>query len=124
VRDIMRLRDQMALLPPAASVIEVIRQMTNKRCGCATIVEPSGKLIGIFTHGDFARHFPQSPNIGTLPVQEFMTYQPVTISGDKLAAEVLHVLKTHRIDDLVVVDAENCPIGLIDSQDLTRLKML
>ncbi len=124
VKDIMRLRDQIALLPPTASVMEVIRQMTSMRCGCATIVDPSGKLMGIFTHGDFARHFPQCPDIGKRPVQEFMTFHPVTIYGDKLAAEVLHVLKAHRIDDLVVVDTDDYPIGLIDSQDLTRLKML
>jgi arabinose-5-phosphate isomerase len=53
-----------------------------------------------------------------------MTRNPITISGDKLAAEVLHVLQKHRIDDLVVVDAEGHPLGVVDSQDLSRLKIL
>jgi arabinose-5-phosphate isomerase len=53
-----------------------------------------------------------------------MTQNPVTIPSDKLAAEVLQTLERHRIDDLVVVDAENRPIGIVDSQDLTRLKIL
>ena len=43
---------------------------------------------------------------------------------DKLAAEVLQILEQHRIDDLVVVNARNEPIGIVDSQDLTRLKIL
>ena len=51
-----------------------------------------------------------------------MTASPVTIGGDKLAAEALHVLKTHRIDDLIVVDEASRPIGIIDSQDLSRLQ--
>jgi arabinose-5-phosphate isomerase len=51
-----------------------------------------------------------------------MTTAPVTIEGDKLAAEALHMLKTHRIDDLIVVDQDNRPIGVVDSQDLSRLQ--
>jgi len=34
------------------------------------------------------------------------------------------VLRTHRVDDLIVIDAAGRPVGLVDSQDLSRLKML
>jgi arabinose-5-phosphate isomerase len=37
---------------------------------------------------------------------------------------VLNLLESHRIDDLVVVDDNNAPVGIVDSQDLTRLKLL
>jgi arabinose-5-phosphate isomerase len=37
---------------------------------------------------------------------------------------VLQLLEHSRIDDLVVVDGDLRPIGLIDTQDLTRLKLL
>jgi arabinose-5-phosphate isomerase len=37
---------------------------------------------------------------------------------------VLNVLAQHRIDDLVVVDDTNRPVGIIDSQDLTKLNLL
>jgi arabinose-5-phosphate isomerase len=57
-------------------------------------------------------------------VSEFMTRNPITISGDRLAAEVLQVLQKHRIDDLVVIDAGGIPVGVVDSQDLSRLKIL
>ena len=92
--------------------------------GAAVIVSAEGKLAGIFTHGDFSRHFPESPDIGPRKVGDFMTRNPITIPGDKLAAEVLQILEQHRIDDLVVVNANNEPIGIVDSQDLTRLKIL
>jgi arabinose-5-phosphate isomerase len=48
----------------------------------------------------------------------------VTIGADKLAAEVLLVLEQHRIDDLVVTDADGKPLGAVDSQDLSRLKLI
>jgi arabinose-5-phosphate isomerase len=124
VRDIMRTREEMALVLPSATVLEAVQKMTCKRCGCVTVVDSSGHLAGIFTQGDFARHFPSSPDIGSQMVHKFVTRHPVTIADNEPAAEVLHVLQKHRIDDLVVVDASNRPIGLIDSQDLTRLKLV
>ncbi|HEY5743638.1 MAG TPA: KpsF/GutQ family sugar-phosphate isomerase [Terrimicrobiaceae bacterium] len=124
VHQIMRGEDQLAKVLPNTPIVEVIKQMTARRAGAAVVVNVSGALEGIFTHGDFARHFPQTPDIGTRPVGDFMTRKPITISGDKLAAEVLHVLQMHRIDDIVVVDAGEHPIGVVDSQDLSRLKIL
>ena len=43
---------------------------------------------------------------------------------NKLAAEVLATLEHARIDDLVVVDDEGKPVGLVDTQDLTRLRVM
>jgi arabinose-5-phosphate isomerase len=53
-----------------------------------------------------------------------MNRHPVTIGLNRLAVEVLNVLAQHRIDDLVVVDDTNRPVGIIDSQDLTKLNLL
>jgi arabinose-5-phosphate isomerase len=53
-----------------------------------------------------------------------MVRHPVTIQEDRLAVEVLNTLDHHRIDDLVVINPVHQPVGLIDSQDLTKLKLL
>ena len=124
VRDIMRGGEEAAVVQATAPVIEVLKVLTEKRAGAALVVDDRGVLAGIFTHGDFARRFPSDPAIGTRPVGEVMTADPVTISADKLAAEVLVVLEQHRIDDLVVTDAGGKPLGVVDSQDLSRLKLL
>lgn len=124
VRDIMRTADQVAVVNRKTMVVDVLKEMTAKRAGAALVVESNGKLAGIFTHGDFARHFPSDSQIGQRSVESFMTEAPVSIDADKLAMEVLVVLEHHRIDDLVVTDADYRPIGIIDSQDLSRLKLL
>jgi arabinose-5-phosphate isomerase len=124
VRDIMRGGEQAAIVTASVTVVEVLRQLTDKRAGAALVVDAGGKMEGIFTHGDFARRFPADPLIGTRTVGEVMTRNPVTIDADKLAAEVLMVLEKHRIDDLVVTDSEGRPLGVVDSQDLSRLKLL
>ena len=124
VHQIMRPVADLAIIPPSATVLEAIQAMTAHRAGAAVVVHEDGSLAGIFTHGDFARHFPEDPHIGTRSVGDFMTLHPITIRGDKLAAEVLQILENHRIDDLVVLDENKYPIGVVDSQDLTRLKIL
>ena len=53
-----------------------------------------------------------------------MTKDPVTIEDDRLAAEVVKIIGSHRIDDLVVTNKEGQAIGLVDSQDLSRLKLI
>ena len=122
VNQIMRKATQLAVASPGATVLEVLKKMTQCRTGAAAIVDADGKLCGVFTHGDLARHYQAHADLGALPVGQFMTQNPITVRGDKLAAEALHVLKTHRIDDLIVVDEENRPVGIIDSQDLSRLQ--
>ena len=48
----------------------------------------------------------------------------MSIAESKLAAEVLAVLEHHRVDDLVVLNEAGQPVGLVDTQDLTRMKLV
>jgi len=124
VHQIMRGADQMAVVPPTALVREVLHAMAKARAGAAEVVDANGRLLGIFTHGDFGRHFQTHPSLLEKEVGDFMTRNPITIRGDHLAAEVLHILETHRIDDLVVVDEANVPVGVVDSQDVARFRLV
>lgn len=123
VHQIMRTGERLATIPAAATVLEAVKKMTASRAGAAIVLDAEGRLAGIFTHGDFARHYQQNPAVGEVPIDRVMTRQPVTVRDDALAAEALRILETHRIDDLVVLDAEGRPVGILDSQDVTRLRM-
>ena len=70
------------------------------------------------------RAFQNDHAISELPVSGFMTRQPISIQADKLAAEVLATLEKARIDDLVVLDESGHPVGMVDTQDLTRMRLL
>ncbi|NJK93254.1 MAG: KpsF/GutQ family sugar-phosphate isomerase [Blastochloris sp.] len=124
VQDVMRPADQVVISRGSDTVRQALAAMTAKRCGAAMIVDAKGKLIGIYTHGDFARSFQTDASIGTTPLQDVMIRNPISVQIDKLAAEVLNIFEKHRIEDLVVVNHRNQPIGLIDVQDLTKLKLL
>lgn len=124
VSDVMRSGAQLALVRPETQVREALQEMTKARSGAAVVVNPDGGLAGVFTHGDFVRAFQRDTAIADRAVEEFMTRKPISIQADKLAAEVLATLEKCRVDDLVVVDAEGRPVGMVDTQDLTRLRLL
>jgi arabinose-5-phosphate isomerase len=124
VSDIMRGKERMPIVAPETPVLAVLRSMNEHRAGLVVVTDSSGNLAGIFTHGDFVRAFEKNPGMVSDPVHRHMTRHPITIRSGKLAVEVLNILDQHRIDDLVVVNEQNEPVGVVDSQDLTKLKLL
>ncbi len=122
--DIMRRGVELVTVTEERVVREVLRLMTDARTGAAVVVDGEGRLTGIFTQGDFTRAYQETDSIGDRRIGEVMTRNPVAVSTDRLVGEVLSLLETHRIDDLVVLDADGRPVGLIDTQDLTRLKIV
>lgn len=124
VSDVMRSGGQLATIQPETPVREALQAMTKARSGAAVVANADGTLAGVFTHGDFVRAFQRDNAIADQPVRAFMTPNPVSIQADKLAAEVLATLEKNRVDDIVVVDAAGKPVGMVDTQDLTRLRIV
>jgi arabinose-5-phosphate isomerase len=124
VEEIMRTREQMAVLPGDATVNEALALIAQKRAGAIAVTDKQGKLKGIYTHGDFTRGYQKDVNIGKARLAAVMTSNPITVRFDKLAVEVLNVFEAHRIGDLIVVDRKHHPVGLVDAQDLAKVKLL
>jgi len=66
----------------------------------------------------------RSPNLLGQALKTVMTRNPVCIRDDALAAEALKIFNERNIDDLIVVNAKKEPVGLVDSQDLPKLKIM
>ena len=124
VSDIMRTDDKFCTLAPETELKSTLEEMIRARSGAAVIVSDTGNLEGILTQGDFVRSIQKDPDILDLAVSKFMTKNPITIQENKLAGEAIQVIGEHRIDDLVVVDKIGKPTGLVDSQDLSRMKLV
>lgn len=123
--DIMRSGEDFVSVPPDLAIREVIARMTKARAGAVVVTNENGSLAGIFTQGDFARAFQDGgTEVGAEPVGTRMTRNPKHVHRDKLVGEVLHLLEAHRIDDLVVIDDDRRPVGMIDTQDLTRHRVV
>ncbi|MES2309036.1 MAG: KpsF/GutQ family sugar-phosphate isomerase [Verrucomicrobiota bacterium] len=124
VEEVMRPLDQVPLLSEKDSVNDALRWWNLKRAGAVIVVNSKKKLAGIYTHGDFVRGYQADPKVGTLKLKDVMTPKPITVRIDNLAVEVLNIFQKHRIDDLVVVDSLNRPVGMIDAQDLAKQKLM
>ena len=53
-----------------------------------------------------------------------MTPQPKTINENALAAEALQIMEEHSVNQLMVIDQSETPIGVIGMHDLLRAKIL
>jgi arabinose-5-phosphate isomerase len=114
----------MAIVPGTATVNETLAVLARMRAGAAAVIDAKGRLIGIYTHGDFTRGYQKDVHIGRAILSDVMTPKPITVRVDKLAVEVLNLFEANRIDDLVVVDRQHHPVGLVDAQDLARFKLI
>ena len=130
VSDVMRTGDRVAVVPPETSVLDTLLAMTKAQGGSAVVADAEGRLVGIFTDGDFRRAFAAGSVDGQSalglsdPVSKHMTRNPLFVNADAYAAELLRIFEKRRIDDLPVCDVDGKVLGLVDIQDLPKLKVL
>jgi arabinose-5-phosphate isomerase len=124
VADIMRSGPRNAVAGGDLTVKEALLVMTQAKSGSLSVVNARGKLVGVFTDGDFRRNMATHENLLEQPLKNVMTRRPICIRSDALAVEALKVFNERNIDDLIVVNAKHEPVGLVDSQDLPKLKLM
>lgn len=126
VKSVMRTGEMLPMVKRTALLSEVIATMTATpgRPGAAVVVNGRGKLAGIFTDGDL-RRISQSGSIDLgIPVHKCMGRHTKTVRPNQHVSAAAHVLRTHHVDQVVVVDDEDRPVGLLDVQDLLTLRLM
>ena len=124
VRDIMRSDGRHAVAYERTPVKEALLLMTRAKCGSVSVVNGRGKLVGVFTDGDFRRLMAHDGQILDQSLGKVMTPRPISLKEDALAVEALRIFNQRNIDDLIVINAKREPVGLVDSQDLPKLKLM
>jgi len=124
VSDVMRTGERFASVPPSTPVRDALIAMTRARTGSVAVTDTEGKLVGIFTDGDFRRRIVDQPGLLELPIRDVLTSNPITVCEDEMAVEILRIMETRKIDDILVVDRHGRAVGLVDSQDLPRFKLM
>ena len=122
VGDIMRSGSRNPIAHQTMPVRDALLIMGEAKSGSVSVVNKNGKLAGVFTDGDLRRHLAKDDDVLDLPLAKVMTRRPTTIREDALAADAIRIFNERNIDDLIVVNAKREPIGLVDSQDLPKLK--
>ena len=103
---------------------EVIYEISRKKLGMSCVIDGADRLVGIITDGDLRRHMADTPNLLASSADAVMSRNPITISPDTLAVEVLNTLERRKITSVVVVDAAQKVLGVVHLHDLWRTEMI
>jgi len=126
VDEIMRKGEELPLIAAGRTVREAVMVMTETpgRPGAALVVDPAGRLAGIFTDGDLRRMIGEGdPGLGDA-VDLHMAASPRTLQAAILVGEALRLFKTAHVDQMPVVGADGATVvGLVDVQDLLEVRL-
>jgi arabinose-5-phosphate isomerase len=124
VEDYMRDLDNCRVAKAEDTIRQVLVSSTKpgRRSGAILLTNRQGRLAGLFTDSDLARLI-EHRNDAALdrPVSEVMTSGPTTVGVGESMTAAIDVLAQRKISELPVVDAEGCPVGMIDVTDVVGL---
>ena len=125
ITDVMHAGDDVPRVGPEASISEALVEMSRKRLGMTAVVDDEGRLLGLYTDGDLRRSLDDDAvDLRSTRIETVMTRAPRTIDADALAAEAAQLMETHKINALLVLDAERRVVGALNIHDLLRARVV
>jgi arabinose-5-phosphate isomerase len=95
-------------------------EVSSKKLGMTCVTNAQDKLVGVVTDGDIRRCLMRQIDIYQTQTQEIMNPSPKTISQNTLAKDALKMMKDLSITSLIIIDKDNCPIGVLHIHDLLK----
>jgi arabinose-5-phosphate isomerase len=120
VRDVMHSDAALPVVKSGASLKDALLEMTQKGLGMTAVVNADGSLAGIFTDGDLRRTLDRTLDLSGLAIDSVMHAKPRTVRADKLAAEAVKLMETHKINGLLVLDETDRLVGALNMHDLLK----
>jgi arabinose-5-phosphate isomerase len=120
VKDVMRTGLHVPKVRADTTLAEGLFEVTSKGLGMTAIVDAAERVLGVFTDGDLRRALDRAADLHTTRMDQVMTAQPKSVNPGTLAAEAVHLMETHRITSLVVIDADGRIVGALNVHDLLR----
>lgn len=102
-----------------SNIRQVIVEITRNRLGAVAVENDNNELKGIITDGDIRRMLETGASVNELLAKDIMTMGPKTISFDDLAVTALDAMRTHNINQLLVLK-DGVYTGILHLQDLVR----
>jgi arabinose-5-phosphate isomerase len=120
VADLMYRGAQLPVVQQKTLVRDALFEITSKRLGVTGVTDADGKLVGVITDGDLRRGLERKGQILELTAEEIMTRNPKTVPADTMATEAMAMMERFPITALFVLDARDCPVGVIHLHDLVK----
>lgn len=126
VADLMLKGDELPLCSPDDSLIDVLHELSMKRCGCLLIVDEKKMLQGIFTDGDLRRAIEmKGAEALRMKLANLMIRSPKSITTDQLAACAVKKMEEDpsRLITVLPVLEEGKVVGLIRMHDILQKEL-
>jgi arabinose-5-phosphate isomerase len=120
VDDVMRTGGDIPKVDEDTPLPKTILEITTKRLGATCVMNAEGRLVGIVTDGDLRRLMEKRHDIWDLRARDLMNPGPRCVRRGILAANAIHVMELHSINQLIVVDADGRPVGMVHIHDLLK----
>jgi len=120
VENVMHSGDALPQVARGTPLRDALLEMTRKGLGMTVVLEADGRLAGVFTDGDLRRTLDRGIDVRNASIDSVMTTHGKTARAEMLAAEALKIMEDNKINSLVVVDAQDCPVGALNMHDLLR----
>ena len=99
------------LIEQNSSIIDAVLEMTEKKYGCAVIIDNHKKIKGIITDGDLRRAI-KKLNMSD-KATSIMNKKPVTATPDLLISSAIMLMNKNSITSLLILK-KNIPIGIVN----------
>ncbi len=125
VEHLMHAGEAMPRVSKDTPMPDVFHEMSAKKLGMTTVLEPDGRLAGILTDGDL-RRLMEKHRGATLEMTagQCMTKSPQTIGPHVLASEALNLMEKRKITSIVVTDEAKGVLGVVHLHDLWTLELM
>ena len=124
VGDILENGRELPLVKRDTPLKEIILEITRKRYGAALVVDENGRLLTMITDGDLRRLMEKTSDLERCTAADFPMHFPKTVGSETLAAVALRIMREHRIQQLVVVDGDSVPRGIVHLHHILQAGVL
>ncbi|MCX7235708.1 MAG: KpsF/GutQ family sugar-phosphate isomerase [Burkholderiales bacterium] len=107
-----------------SSFQEALAEMSRHKMGLVVIVNANNQVLGILTDGDLRRLLEKGEDTKTIRLVQIVTANPRTIPPDLIAEEAIEMMEHHRINHLIVADANKTLLGALNLHDLFAAKVI
>lgn len=120
IRDVMRHGDQLPVVRPETPLTAALLEMTAKGLGMTAVLDPDGRVLGVYTDGDLRRSLDQGIDVRAATVGQVMTRGGRSCQADQLAAEAVQLMERFKVSALLVKGTDGRLDGVVHMHDLLR----
>ena len=121
VADIMRSGEANPVIAAEDNVRNMLCEITSKRSGAVSVIDPSGHLLGLITDYDIRKVLEQGQDLLSLSITDVMNPNPSYVFSDEKAVNALKLMEDRERPFLVIPVLDRTTekvVGMVHLHDL------